>query len=107
MIRLTVPAVGEEEAAACAKVLKSGQLVHGDEGRLFEEELAGYLGVADAVVVSSGTAALHLSLAALGIGKGDAVLVPDFTFPATANVVELTGARPVFVDVDREHTTSA
>jgi perosamine synthetase len=101
MIRLTVPAIGNEEIEACARVLKGGQLVHGEECLLFEQELAAYLGVKEAVVVSSGTAALHLALLALGIGPGDAVLVPDFTFPATANVVELIGARPVFVDVEQ------
>lgn len=100
MIRLTVPAVGPEEIEACVQVLKEGQLVHGEECRSFEQELAAYLGVREAVVVSSGTAALHLTLVALGIGPGDAVIVPDFTFPATANVVELVGARPIFVDVD-------
>lgn len=100
MIRLSLPAIGDEEFEAVKNVLASGQLVHGEECELFEQELAAYLGCREVVVVSSGTAALHLSLLALEIGPGDAVLVPDFTFPATANVVELAGARPVFVDVD-------
>ncbi|MFQ5779388.1 MAG: DegT/DnrJ/EryC1/StrS family aminotransferase, partial [Nitrospiria bacterium] len=100
MIRLSAPNLGDEECKAVERVLRSGQLVHGEECDLFEKELSEYLGVSDVVVVSSGTAALHLSLIALGVGAGDAVLVPDFTFPATVNVVELVGARPVFVDVD-------
>lgn len=100
MIKLSVPSIGDAECQAVERILRSGQLVHGKECELFEEELARYLGCKEAVVVASGTAALHLALTALGIGPGDAVLVPDFTFPATANVVELVGARPVFVDVD-------
>ena len=66
----------------------------------FERALAEACGTADAVVVSSGTAALHLAVLALGIGPGDEVIVPAYTFPATANVVELCGARAVLVDVD-------
>lgn len=102
MIRLSSPSIGDEECAAVEKILRSGQLVHGEECVLFEKELADYLGCPSVRVVSSGTAALHLALIALGIGKGDAVLVPSFTFPATVNVVELVGARPVFVDVDTD-----
>lgn len=100
MIKLSVPNIGDAECQAVERVLRSGQLVHGEEAEHFEKELADYLGVAEVVVVTSGTAALHLALVALGVGPGDAVIVPDFTFPATANVVELVGARPVFVDVD-------
>lgn len=100
MIKLSKPDISNDECEAVVRVLKSGQLVHGEECDLFEKELAQYLNCEDVVVVSSGTAALHLSLIALGIGPGDAVLVPDFTFPATVNVIELVGARPVFVDVD-------
>lgn len=100
MIRLSKPNIGEEEIAAVAKVLRSGNLVCGNECHFFEKELAEFLNVQHAIVVSSGTAALHLSLIAMGVGPGDAVIVPDFTFPATANVVELVGARPIFVDVD-------
>ena len=68
----------------------------------FERALAGAVGTADAVAVSSGTAALHLAMLALGIGPGDEVIVPAYTFPATANAVELCGARAVLVDVDPE-----
>lgn len=100
MIRLSVPNIGDDEVMAVERILRSGQLVHGEENERFETELSAYLGAPEVVVVSSGTAALHVALAALGIGPGDAVIVPDFTFPATANVVELLGARPVFVDVE-------
>ena len=100
MIRLSKPSIGDEECKVVERVLRSGHLVHGEECDFFEQELAHYLGCKDVVVVSSGTAALHLALLALGIGEGDAVIVPDFTFPATVNVVELVGARPILVDVD-------
>lgn len=100
MIKLSIPSIGDDEYQAVERVLRSGQLVQGEECELFEQELAHYLACKEAIVVSSGTAALHLALVALGIGEGDAVLVPDFTFPATVNVVELVGARPILVDVD-------
>ena len=100
MIRLTVPQIGDEECAAVERVLRSGFLVQGKECEKFERKLAEYLRCSEVILVSSGTAALHLSLVASGIGKGDAVIVPDFTFPATANVVELVGAKPLFADVD-------
>jgi perosamine synthetase len=99
-IRLAWPDVGDEELAAIQAVLASGQLTMGPMVAAFEEELARACGVAHAVAVSSGTAALHLAVLALGIGEGDEVLVPAYTFPATANVVALAGATPVLVDVD-------
>jgi perosamine synthetase len=99
-IRLAWPDVGAEEAAAAAEVLEGGQLTMGQKVVELEEELARVCGVEHAVAVSSGTAALHLAVLALGIGEGDEVLVPAYTFPATANVVALAGARPVLVDVD-------
>ena len=100
LIRLAWPDVGAEEAAAVAEVLETGQLTMGPKVEEFEAELARACEVEHAVAVSSGTAALHLALLALGTGPGDEVLVPAYTFPATANVVALTGARPVLVDVD-------
>lgn len=100
MLRLSLPHLDETAIAAAADVLRSGMLVHGAQGNAFEAELQQWLGVKHAVLVSSGTAALHLALLALDIVAGDAVLVPDFTFPATANVVLLAGATPVLVDVD-------
>ena len=102
MIRLAWPDLGEEELAAIAEVLESGQLTMGPKVAEFEAALAEACGVEHAVVVSSGTAALHLAVLALGIGPGDEVIVPDYTFPATANVVALAGAKPVLVDIDPE-----
>jgi perosamine synthetase len=100
LIRLAWPDVGPEELAALAEVLASGFLTMGPKGDEFETAIAHACGPEHAVAVSSGTAALHLAVLALGIGDGDEVIVPAYTFPATANVVALTGARPVLVDVD-------
>jgi perosamine synthetase len=102
VIRLGSPDLGEEELAAIAEVLESGQLTMGPKVAEFEEGLAEACEVEHAVVVSSGTAALHLAVLALRIGPGDEVIVPSYTFPATANVVALAGAKPVLVDVDPE-----
>lgn len=101
-IKLARPDVGQAELAAVADVVASGQLTMGPKVGELECALAGAVGTADAVVVSSGTAALHLALLALGIGAGDEVIVPAYTFPATANAVELCGGRAVLVDVDPE-----
>ena len=102
LIRLARPDVGAEEAAAVAEVLESGQLTMGPRVVELEEGLARACGVEHAVAVSSGTAALHLAVLALGLEPGDEVIVPAYTFPATANVVALAGARPVLVDVNPE-----
>ena len=102
VVRLAWPDVGEAEAAAVAEVLESGQLTMGPKVDEFELGLAGACGTEHAVAVSSGTAALYLAVLALDIGPGDEVLVPAYTFPATANVVALAGAKPVLVDVDPE-----
>jgi dTDP-4-amino-4,6-dideoxygalactose transaminase len=99
-IRLARPDVGEAELAAIGEVLASGQLTMGPGVRVFEALLAEACGTEHAVAVSSGTAALHLAVLALGIGTGDEVVVPAYTFPATANVVELAGAKAILVDVD-------
>jgi dTDP-4-amino-4,6-dideoxygalactose transaminase len=99
-VRLAKPDVGEEELAEIREVLESGQLTMGPKTLEFERLLAPLAGTRDAVAVSSGTAALHVAVLALGIGPGDEVLVPAYTFPATANVVALAGATPVLVDVD-------
>ena len=100
VVRLGSPAVGEEELAEIREVLASGQLTMGAKVEEFESLLAGAVGVEHAVAVSSGTAALHLAVLALDLGPGDEVLVPAYTFPATGNVVALSGATPVLVDVD-------
>ena len=99
MIKLAQPHISEQAIDEVVAVLRSGNLVQGTYVEAFEQTLQAYLGVRHVVVVSSGTAALHLCLMALGIGPGDEVIVPAFTFPATANVVELCGAKPVFVDI--------
>jgi len=101
-IRLARPDVGEAELAALAEVVSTGQLTMGPKVTAFEESIANAVGTAHAAVVSSGTAALHLALLALEIGPGDEVIVPAYTFPATANVVELCGAKAVLVDIDPE-----
>jgi dTDP-4-amino-4,6-dideoxygalactose transaminase len=100
VVRLAKPDVGEEELAEIREVLDSGQLTMGPKVAEFEALLADAAGAEHAVAVSSGTAALHVAVLALGIGPGDEVLVPAYTFPATANVVALVGATPVLVDVD-------
>ena len=99
-VRLARPDVGEEELAEIREVLDSGQLTMGPKVAEFEALLAEAAETEHAVAVSSGTAALHVAVLALGIGPGDEVLVPAYTFPATANVVALAGATPVLVDVD-------
>jgi dTDP-4-amino-4,6-dideoxygalactose transaminase len=92
--------VDEPALAEIAAVLESGQLTMGPKVEELEELLAAACGAEHAIAVSSGTAALHLAVLAAGIGPGDEVLVPAYTFPATANVVALVGATPVLVDVD-------
>jgi perosamine synthetase len=102
LVKLASPSVGEEELAEIREVLESGRLTMGPKVAELEELVAAAAGTAHAVAVSSGTAALHLAVLGLGIGPGDEVLVPAYTFPATANVVALVGATPVLVDVDPE-----
>jgi len=101
-VRLAWPDTGREEAEAVAEVLESGQLTMGSKVIEFEGLVAGACGVEHAVAASSGTAALHLAVLALGLRPGDEVIVPAYTFPATANVVALAGLKPVLVDVDPE-----
>jgi len=86
--------------AAVGRVLASGRFVLGPEGEALERELAAFLGASHAVGVNSGTDALHLPLVAAGIGPGDEVVIPGFTFFATGEAVSYTGATPVFADVD-------
>lgn len=97
-----MPDVGEAEAQAVAEVIRSGWVTSGPSMRAFETEFADFVGGGvEAVAVSSATAGLHLALEALDIGPGDEVIVPDWTFTATAEVVRYLGATPVIVDVDR------
>ncbi len=98
------PIIGDEERAAVDAVLVSGMLAQGAEVAAFEEEFSSHLvDGRHAVAVNSGTAGLHLGLLAAGVGPGDEVIVPSFTFAATANSVALTGATPVFADIEPAH----
>ncbi len=100
MIKLAKPFIPDLCYERVLSVLESGNLIQGEVVADFEKKIAEYLQVPHAILVSSGTAALHLSLMALGIGSGDEVIIPAFTFPATANVIDLLGAKPVLVDID-------
>ena len=102
MIPVFRPSIGEEEIAAVAEVLRSGWLGLGPKTAAFEEAFAARMGARFAVGTNSGTAALHLALAGLGIGPGDEVIVPTLTFVSTAHVVRYLGAVPVFADVEEE-----
>jgi dTDP-4-amino-4,6-dideoxygalactose transaminase len=93
------PAIGPEEVAAVTETLESGWLTTGPRAAELERRVAELAGAKHAVALSSGTAAMHLSLAGLGIGPGDEVITSPITWPSTANVVVHLGARPVFVDV--------
>jgi len=93
------PAIGPEEVAAVTETLDSGWLTTGPRAAELERRVAELAGARHAVALSSGTAALHLSLAGLGIGPGDEVITSPITWPATGNVIVHLGARPVFVDV--------
>src|SRR5256885_1105681 len=95
------PKLGGREYDLIRQVLAANYLNEGDVTTRFENEIARLIGSRHAIAVTSGTSALFLGLAALGIGHGDEVLVPDMTFIATANAVTLSGATPVLVDVDR------
>ena len=102
MIQISLPATGEEEWQACREPLMSGWLTQGPKVAAFEAAFAKRHRVAHALATSSCTTGLHLILAGLGIGPGDEVIVPAFTWIATANVVVYCGATPVFADVDPE-----
>ena len=104
-IPIAQPAAGDEEIAAVERVLRSGMFASGPEVARFEKEFAAYCGVNHAVAVSNGTTALHAALATAGIGPGDEVIVPSFSFIATATCVSMCGARPVFADVDPRYFT--
>jgi dTDP-4-amino-4,6-dideoxygalactose transaminase len=99
-IPVAKPLIGRDDIRAVVKVMKSGGLAQGPQVAKFEKEFSQFVGDRECVAVNSGTSALHMALLALGIGPGDEVIVPSFTFAATANSVALTGATPVFVDID-------
>jgi perosamine synthetase len=101
MIPAAKPIIGDEEREAVDRVLRSGMIAGGPEVAAFESEFSEHVGGRHCVAMNSGTSALHLALLAMGIGSGDEVIVPSFSFAATANSVALTGATPVFADIDR------
>lgn len=98
------PIIGEEEVEAVSAVLRSGMVAQGPQVAAFEQEFSDQVvDEAFSVAVNSGTSALHLGLLAADIGPGDEVIVPSFTFAATANSVAITGATPVFVDIEDDY----
>jgi dTDP-4-amino-4,6-dideoxygalactose transaminase len=99
MLGFQPPAVGEEEIEAVAETIRSGWLTTGPKAAELERRLADYLEAKHVLAVSSGTAALHLSLVALDVGPGDEVITSPITWPATANVIVHCRAKPVFADV--------
>jgi dTDP-4-amino-4,6-dideoxygalactose transaminase len=101
-IPISRPLFGAEEMEAVLEPLRTGWVVQGPKVAAFEAAFAEHVGTPHAIATSSCTTALHLALVALDVGPGDEVVVPAFTWVATANVVEMQGARPVFVDVDLE-----
>jgi dTDP-4-amino-4,6-dideoxygalactose transaminase len=100
MIPIARPLIGESEVEAVVRVLRSGQVVQGPEVAAFEAEFSELVAGRHCVAVNSGTSALHVALLALGFGPGDEVIVPSFSFAATANAVRLVGATPVFADIE-------
>lgn len=99
-IPLTFPYFDKSEEKALIEVLRSGWVMQGPKVLEFERNISEYLGVKHTVAVSSGTSALHLSMLVLGINKDDEVIVPSFSFIATANCILYVGAKPVFADID-------
>jgi perosamine synthetase len=100
MIPAARPLIGDEERDAVDRVLRSGMVAQGPEVAAFEAEFAALVDNRRCVAVNSGTSALHMAFLAGGVGPGDEVIVPSFTFAATANSVALTGATPVFADIE-------
>ena len=101
-IKVARPFIDEEEVQAVKDVLLSGRYVSGPKVREFEEKFAEYIGVNYAIAVNSGTAALHVALASIGVGPGDEVIVPPITFFSTVSSILHQNAIPVFADIDPE-----
>jgi perosamine synthetase len=99
-IPLSDPYISDEDVMAVVKALKEKRLSQGEYVKRFEDEFARYIGVKHAVAVCNGTAALHVALAAISVGLGDEIVVPSFSFVATANCVLYQGSKPVFADID-------
>ena len=106
-IKIARPIIGFAERRAVDRVLRSGALAQGARVLEFENQFSQLVSGRPCVATNSGTSALHIAMLALGIGPGDEVIVPSFTFAATANSVALTGATPVFVDIDPDFFTMA
>jgi dTDP-4-amino-4,6-dideoxygalactose transaminase len=102
MIPIAKPLIGQEEIEGVMNVLRSGVIAEGPRVKDFEDAFRAYIGADYAIAVNSGTAALHVSLLAKGVGKGDEVITTPFTFIATANSILFTGARPVFADIEED-----
>src|SRR6476659_3468166 len=100
MIRLTIPSIDRQDLEAVREALSSGYLVQGPRVAAFEAEIARYVGTQNAVAVSNCTSALFLALMALDVRAGDRVAVTTYSYPATANVIALCGAEPLFIDID-------
>ncbi|MFM2114979.1 MAG: hypothetical protein RI908_720 [Actinomycetota bacterium] len=103
MIPAAQPIIGDEEREAVDRVLRSGMLAQGPEVKAFEDEFASLVVGRHCIAVNSGTSALHMAFVAAEIEPGDEVIVPSFSFAATANSVSLAGGTPVFVDIERDH----
>jgi perosamine synthetase len=99
MIKLTKPYISKEEYRNVKKVLKSGNLTEGIYARELEKQICDYIGTSKAFVTSSATTGMQLALTAFNIGYLDEVIIPDFSFPATANAVIAVGATPIVVDI--------
>ena len=106
MIPINAPQIGEEEIEAVVEVMKSGVLTHGlgagPTDTKFEKKFAKFMKAKHAIAVNTGTSALHLAITGAGIKHGHEVVLPSFTFVATAEVIAIVGAKPVFVDIDPE-----
>jgi perosamine synthetase len=103
MIPAAQPIIGDDERAAVDKVLQSGMLAQGSEVKAFEDEFSEIVAKRHCIAVNSGTSALHMAFVAAGIRQGDEVIVPSFTFAATANAVRLAGATPIFADIEQDY----
>lgn len=103
MIPAANPIIGKEERRAVDRVLRSGGLAQGPEVAAFEKEFSHHVNGRHSVALNSGTSALHMAFIAAGIKAGDEVIVPSFSFAATANSVALAGATPIFIDIEEDY----